>query len=190
MFLWMGVFVSFSHIEGHVVGYYNCYRKALKMKRAIWTAVIIFSALLTIAIATALNNKPAPIIVTSVPYTSTPPPRPTPTPQPPSLDLPGCDLWYELLDNPVGDDVCVVGYVKAMISDDSKGDVVRIYLKPDLPRGFRRRVGAPKDFYFFDDSFSYADLKIDDCITASGTLSINNDGVLFMRLDGNLLKCP
>lgn len=160
------------------------------MKRVIWTSVIIFSALLTIAIAITFNNKPAPIIVTSIPYTSTPPPRPTPTPQPPSLNLPGCVLWYELLDNLVGDDVCVVGYVKAMVSDDSNGDVVRIYLKPDLPRGFIRRVGAPKDFYFFDDSFSYTDLKIDDCITASGQLSINEHGILFMRLDGNLQNCP
>lgn len=160
------------------------------MKRIIWTAIIILSALLTIAIAIDLNNRPAPIIVTSIPYTSTPRPRPTPTPQPASLNLPGCVLWYELRNNLVGDNVCVVGYIKAMVSDDSNSEVVRIYLKPNLPRGYIRKFGAPKDFYFFDDSFSYTDLRIDDCITASGVLSINEHGILFMRLDGNLQKCP
>ena len=160
------------------------------MKRVLWIAVILFSALLTIAIAINLNNTPAPIIVTSLPYTSTPPPRPTPTPQPPSLNLPGCVLWYELRNSLVGKDVCVVGYIKAMVSDDSDSDVVRIYLKPDLPKSYIRKVGAPKDFYFFGDSSSYTDLRIDDCVTASGNLSINIDGILFMRLDDNLQMCP
>ena len=160
------------------------------MRRAIWIGGIIFLALLTIAIAIQLNNKSSPIIVTSIPYTSTSPPRPTLTPQPPGLNLPGCVLWYELRDNLVGNNVCVQGYIKAMVRDDSKSDVVRIYLKPNLPQGYRRRFGTPKDFYFFDDSDSYTDLKIDDCIAASGNLSINNDGILFMRLEGNLQKCP
>ena len=77
-----------------------------------------------------------------------------------------------------------------MVSDDSNSDVVRIYLEPTLSRGDRRRIRAPKDFYLFDESSSYTDLRMDDCVTASGELGVNNDGVLFMRLDGNLEKCP
>ena len=84
----------------------------------------------------------------------------------------------------------MVGFIKVMVSDDLNPDVVRIYLKPDLSRGDRRRVGAPKDFYLFDESFSYTDLRTDDCVTASGNLSINQDGILFMRLDDNLQTCP
>ena len=162
------------------------------MKRFIWIAVIAFLALLTIAIAINLNDRAPPILVTSIPYTSTPSARPTPTrtAQPPSLNLPGCVLWYELRNALVGENVCVLGYINVMVRDDSNSDVVRIYLKPDLSRGDRRRVGAPKDFYLFDESFSYTELRTDDCVSASGILSINNDGILFMRLDGNLQKCP
>jgi hypothetical protein len=162
------------------------------MKRAIWTGGILVLALLTIAIVIGLTNKPSSIIVTSIPYTSTPLSSPTltPTPQPPTGNLPGCLWWYELHNDLVGNNVCVLGNIKAMVASDPNSSVVRIYLKADLPKGYSRKTGAPKDFYFFDDSYSYADIRIDDCVTASGILSINEDGILFMRLDGNLQKCP
>lgn len=162
------------------------------MKRAILVVVILFLALLTIAMAIRLRSEAPPILVTAVHYTSTPSSRPTaiPTPMAPSLDLPGCILWYELRNQLLGEDVCVVGYIKVMVRDDSHGDVVRIYLEPTLSRGDQRRMGAPKDFYFFDGAFTNTDLRIGDCINASGTLSINEHGGLFMRLDGNLQKCP
>lgn len=190
LFFWTGVFVSFSRLGGHVLGYYHSYRKAVKMKRAILTGGFISLALLTIAIAIDLNNQDSPIIVTSIPYTSTPSLRPTPTPQPTESDLPGCLWWYELRDNLIGNKVCVRGYIRGMVGNAPNSDAVRIYLKATLPRGYRRATGAPKAFYFFDDSYSYPDIRIDDCITASGILGINNDGIHFMRLDGNLQKCP
>ncbi len=164
------------------------------MKRTIWTAVIIFLALLTTAIAFERREESSPILVTSIPHTSTPPSRPTraptPTPQPSSRELPGCVYWYELRNDLVGDNVCVRGDIKVMVRDDSKSDVVRIYLEPTLSRSDRRRIRAPKDFYLFDESSSYTDLRMGDCVTAGGELGINNDGVLFIRLDGNLEMCP
>lgn len=84
----------------------------------------------------------------------------------------------------------MVGYIKTMVRNDPGSDVVRIYLKPELSRGDRRRIGAPKDFYLFDESFSDTDLRMEECVTASGILSVNHEGVLFMRLDNNLQKCP
>jgi hypothetical protein len=162
------------------------------MKRAIWIGFIFLLVLLTIATLVKSLNKPAPIIVTSLPFTSTPPSHstPTPTPKSPTLNLPGCLQWYELQNDLVGDNVCVLGNIEALVTNDLNSSVVRIYLNTDLPQGYRRKIGAPKGFYFFDESYSYTDLRIDDCVTASGILSINQDGILFMRLDGDLQKCP
>ena len=162
------------------------------MKRVLWIGAIVFVVIL-LAIATLVTSlkKPAPIIVTSLPYTSTPPPRPEPTPTPHALgsNLPGCLWWYELRADLVGNDVCVLGLISSIVSNDPNSSVVRIYLKADLPRGYSRKIGAPKGFYFFDEAYSYTDLRIDDCVTASGILGINNDGILFIRLDGSLEKC-
>ena len=163
------------------------------MKRAVWITVIIILAVLAIAkLVFDLNNQPSPIIVTSIPYTSTPSRGPTPTPMPqgPTSDLLDCFWWYQLSKDLVGDNVCVLGHVKAIVVSDPDSDAVRIYLKANLPKGYRLERGAPKEFYFFDNAASYTEVKADDCMTASGTLSVNNDGVLFMRLDGNLEKCP
>ena len=162
------------------------------MKRAILLVAILFLALLAIVMAMSLRREAPPILITAVHYTSTPSSRPTaiPTPMAPSLDLPGCVLWYELRNQLVGEDVCVVGHIKVMVRDDPGSEVVRIYLEPTLSRGDQRRMGAPKDFYFFDGAFSHTDLRMGDCISASGTLSINEHGGLFMRLDNNLQKCP
>jgi hypothetical protein len=162
------------------------------MKRAVWITVIIILAVLAIAkLVFDLNNQPSPIIVTSIPYTSTPSLRSTPTltPQPATSDLGDCFWWYQLTKNLVGDTVCVLGHVKAIVVPDPNSDAVRIYLKANLPKGYRLERGAPKEFYFYESASSSTDLKADDCVTASGILSVNNDGILFMRLDGNLEKC-
>ena len=161
------------------------------MKRVLWITIIIIFALLAIAkLIFDLNNRPSPIIVTSIPYTSTPSLRTTPTSQPPAADLVDCFWWYQLTKELVGDTVCVLGHVKATVVNDPNSDAVRIYLKANLPKGYRLERGAPKEFYFFESASSDPDLKADDCVTARGTLSVNNEGLLFMRLDGNLEKCP
>jgi hypothetical protein len=163
------------------------------MKRVLWMGVFVFVAiLLVVAAIMGSRQKSAPIIVTAFPYTSTPRPSQTPTtaPHAPGSSLPGCLWWYELRPDQVGMDVCVLGLVRTIVSNDPNSKVVRIYLKADLPKGYTRKTGAPKDFYFFDESYSYTDIRTDDCVTASGILSMNNDGIPFMRLDGNLQKCP
>ena len=70
------------------------------------------------------------------------------------------------------------GYVKRISGNNEYGNL-RIYFNDDIP---------PR-FYFLDEKYYYPDLREEDCVAATGVISINEDGVLFMRVNGELKGC-
>jgi hypothetical protein len=144
---------------------------------ALRVGVAIFLILLTTAKAARIFSTVTPS------QTSSPIARPTqtrvvptrtPIPRQPTVEpgLPGCTWWYRISDADVGETVCVQGIVDAITGNTETGGDTRIYFR-DLPALF----------YFFDDAHYYPDLKTGQCVASTGPISINEDKVLFMRID-------
>lgn len=118
--------------------------------------------------------------------TATPRPRPTRTPfatavnppawavealSEPSL-IPGCVWWNEISIRDLAETLCVQGIPSSITGNAIDSPITRFYFRdlPDL-------------FYFVDDEHYYRDLEAGQCVAATGTISVNEDDVLFMRID-------
>ena len=148
-----------------------------------------------ILIGMYINNVGAGSAPASTPTrvpTHAPTPRPskTPTPtKPPVIANSNCTWWIELRQNDIGETMCVQGLVNRISGNTVNSAITRIYFKDNLPDGYVYTDGTPASFYFVDDTYYYSDIKIDDCVAADGIISVNEDGVLFMRIEGNLQNC-
>jgi hypothetical protein len=126
------------------------------------------------------NQMPssAPPAATRLP-TNTPRLRPTATkPVTTIFQASNCNWWYDITPSDVGARMCVQGVVNSITGNTETGGNTRIY--------FRDLAAL---FYFFEDSYYFPALEVGHCISTTGIISINEDGVLFMRIDGNLDAC-
>jgi hypothetical protein len=135
------------------------------------------------------DTPPAP------PPTATRVPAPTLTPLPTETKIAqstnslsaefGCLHWLELRENRVGETICVKGEIHEIARNDTDSAAFRASFRSDV----QWTDGTPSRFYFIDEDHDYANLEVGDCIFATGTISINDHGIMFMRIDGNLEGC-
>ena len=149
--------------------------------------VVIFLILLTTAKAARIFSTVPPS------QTSAAISQPTPVPVKPTNNSisqpggPGCTWWYQLRENMVGKTLCIQGKITSITGNSIGDPMTRIYFENHLsPAAAGDR---PTIFYFSDDSYYYTDIGKEDCITATGTISISDDGIMFMRIRGALGKC-
>lgn len=121
------------------------------------------------------------------PATTTLAPRQLPTPNQ-VLGNFNCTWWYDLRQQDVGKNLCVQGEITSVFRDIENNLITRIYFRSNLGE-VTFEDGTRMLFYFVDDTYYYKDLRNGDCVAASGTISINEGGVLFMRLNGDLRTC-
>lgn len=127
------------------------------------------------------------------PPTATPIPSRTPTPKkiPTRTKTAGnsnCVWWYKLSDDNLTGSFCVQGVIDSITGNTATSPATRIYFR-NLPAGYTWTDGSPASFYFIDETSYYPDLKTGDCVYATGSISINQDGMLFMRINRNLGSC-
>lgn len=154
---------------------------------------ILISIGLFLVIAILVNSESS--FPTSPTATRTPTRRPistatkAPTPTKPSLAF-GCTWWYDIPTSNIGEEMCVQGYIESATGNTEYSAGTRIYFR-NLPAGFTWSNSAPSVFYFIDDAHYYPDLRVGDCIYATGMIRINDRGELFMRIDNSeLYICP
>ncbi len=135
--------------------------------------------------ATVSNLRP--LTSTAFP-TRTPGLLPTQTPTPHTS--PSCTHWQGLRDTDIGKIVCVYGKAVDITGNYNGSTGTRVYFKDGLPDGYTWTDGKPSRFYFLDERVYYTDLETGDCVTATGQISVNDSGMMFMRIDGNLASCP
>lgn len=152
----------------------------------------ILSIGFAILIARSANTPPPP------PPTATREPAPTFTPIPTATKTPiptktalhsTCNWWYDLRDSDLGKKICVQGKIASIIGNTTDSPSTRIYFRSNLPEGYTWADGRPMVFYFLDETYFYKDIEVNDCVAAMGEISINEDGVLFMRIKHNLQTC-
>ena len=97
----------------------------------------------------------------------------------------GCLHWLELRQSRVGERICVKGEIQEIARNDTNTSGFRASFKS----GLQWTDGTPSRFYFIDENHDYANLKVGDCIFATGTISISDHGIMFMRINGNLESC-
>ena len=95
----------------------------------------------------------------------------------------GCLHWSELRESQVGETICVKGEIQEITRNDTIG------FRASFKSGLQFADGTPSRFYFIDETYDYADLKVGDCIFATGTISMSDHGIMFMRINGNLESC-
>lgn len=122
--------------------------------------------------------------------TSTPTFKPVPTvikiPTPTAELVPGCIKWNDIRETNVGETVCLWGNVAEITNNSGQ---FRVLFKSGLPDGYSWTDGTPSRFYFIDENYYYTDVEIGDCVSATGILRVNQEGILFIRIDGNLQGC-
>jgi hypothetical protein len=131
----------------------------------------------------------------SPPPTSTHAPAPTLTPIPTETQIGqsttplaaefSCLHWLELRESRVGETICVKGEVQEITRNDTNTTGFRASFKS----GLQFTDGTPSRFYFIDENHDYANLKLGDCVFATGKISISDHGIMFMRIHGNLESC-
>jgi hypothetical protein len=160
------------------------------------TGFAIFMVILVVAkIANAFHNMPPQTNVAASPPTAIPLTYSTRTPVPtatktrtPAPPL-NCTFWYDLRDSDIGETFCVYGEVVEITGNTADSTGSRLYFQDGLPDGYTWTNGSPSRFYFIDESYFYTDLRAGDCIFATGEIRINDHGVLFMWINGNLESC-
>ena len=85
--------------------------------------------------------------------------------------------------------MCVQGEIASITGNKIDSPITRIYFRSNLSEGVVWTDGSPAAFYFLDETYYYKDIGVNDCVAATGAISINEDGVLFMRIKGNLQVC-
>ena len=125
------------------------------------------------------------------PPTATHAPAPTLTPIPTATEIAqstnpfSCLHWLELRESRVGETICVKGEIQEITRNDTNAARFRASFKS----GLQFTDGTPSRFYFIDETHEYANLKVGDCIFATGTISMSDHGIMFMRINGNLESC-
>jgi hypothetical protein len=129
------------------------------------------------------------------PPTATRAPAPTLTPIPTETQIAqsttqlvaelGCLHWLELRESRVGERICVKGEVQEITRNDTTTTGFRASFKSNL----QFTDGTPSRFYFIDEDHDYPNLHVGDCVFATGTISISDHGIMFMRVNGNLESC-
>jgi hypothetical protein len=94
------------------------------------------------------------------------------------LLAPNCTWWHQLTTDDIGKTICVRGFADSITGNTETSGMARIYFR-DLP----------ELFYFVDGSYYYPELSVGDCVSATGRISINEDNIMFMRIDGQLDAC-
>ena len=117
----------------------------------------------------------------------TPRPASTKTPAPTKSNT-DCTWWNDIREDNLGEMVCVQGLADGITGNDANSDKLRVYFR-NLPAGYVWTNGTPASFYLVDETHYYTDLSVGDCVFATGKISINEQGDLFMRINGNLQKC-
>ena len=144
--------------------------------------LLVTAILLLLPITAAIDNDSS--AVTVAPTLPTIPTRrlssttilhPTSTiPAKPAL-VSGCTWSYEISDSNLGKYICVQGLVNE-VSGNTETSATRIYFKDG--------------FYIIDQDYHYPDLKVGDCVYASGIVRVTDKGAFFMQITGGLEGCP
>lgn len=157
---------------------------------------LLLSVITLVFVGMYVNNSaffaPAPTPTATRAPTRVPTRVPTKTPiptKPPVTTNINCTLWNELRQSDIGETMCVQGLIRNITGNTANSTVTRIYFKSGLPEGYVWTDGTPSSFYFVDEAYFYSDLKTNDCVAAEGAIRVNEDGILFMRIEGNLLTC-
>ena len=79
--------------------------------------------------------------------------------------------------------------VKSEIQQIARNATNTTGFRASFKSGLQFTDGTPSRFYFLDEAHDYADLNVGDCVFATGTISISDHGILFMRISGNLERC-
>lgn len=88
-----------------------------------------------------------------------------------------CIWWYEIVEDSIGDYICVQGIVDEIFGNLETSGRTDIYFK------------NPPVFYFIDDKYYYPNLEIGDCIYAPGLLRITERNEFFIQAGGRLQSC-
>jgi len=143
-------------------------------------AFILVGGVLLIAVllwTNQTNTFSPPVTVTSAPTYRL---VPTATNRPPTnpFTTSSCTWWYDINSSDIGKTMCVKGVVYSITGNNETSGMARIYLK-----------NSASMFYFADDAHYYPDLKEGLCIASTGSISVNNSNVFFMRLKDGLQNC-
>jgi hypothetical protein len=148
-------------------------------------AIPIGAAVVFLVAAIGWNNGAGTFFATLP--TATPAARQLSTPNR-ALGNSNCTWWYDLRQKDVGKNLCVQGEIDVEFQDIENSLITRMYFRSNLGE-LRFEDGTRMLFYFVDDMYYYQDLRSGDCVAGSGTISINEGGVLFMHLNGDLRTC-
>ena len=148
--------------------------------------ILVFFAVLYASNGNAGNTFSGPPTPTVIP-SRTPRPASTKTPAPTKSNT-DCTWWNDIREDNLGEMVCVQGLADGITGNDANSDKLRVYFR-NLPAGYVWTNGTPASFYLVDETHYYTDLSVGDCVSATGKISINEQGDLFMRINGNLQKC-
>lgn len=86
----------------------------------------------------------------------------------------------------IGEVYCVQGNIASITDDSGNSFTTRIYFENLLIPAFA--AGRPTPFYFIDDTY-YSNIGVNECVVATGTVQIDNDGEYFISIDGDLRTC-
>lgn len=92
--------------------------------------------------------------------------------------LSDCLSWDKIDATMAGDEVCVYGNVSQVGATNIGDGQFRIY--------FGRGI---LDFFMVDVNYEYPDIKIGDCVSATGVIETDMNDVPFIKLKGQLIKC-
>ncbi len=164
--------------------------------RQLGGGVVALLVVIGIAIFFGYSENRARFAVPTVAPTRTPAPISTKAPtraptktQPAPKLTDTCTFWTDLRQSNIGETMCVKGDVEQIVGNSESSGKFRAYFKDNLPEGYVWTDGTPSIFYFMDETYYYPDLIVGDCVSATGRIGINQQGGLFMRIDGDLKKC-
>jgi zinc ribbon protein len=147
------------------------------LRRFVW--LFIIGGILYGASFMQGNQTPTPPPTATLIPTHKPIPTPTKTaPTWPQNTNPNCTWWYDINQSHIGKTMCVKGFVDSITGNTENSGMARIY--------FRNTTAI---FYFADDSYYYPKLTEWICAAATGAIRITNDGILFMKINGDLQSC-
>ena len=99
---------------------------------------------------------------------------------------PRCIWWYQLRSHMLGETYCVQGNVTSITGNSETSPTTRIYFEHLLIPA--SAAGRPPTFYFVDDTY-YNGIGVNNCVVATGTVRMNDDGEYFMLINGDLETC-
>jgi zinc ribbon protein len=146
------------------------------LRRFAWL-LIIGGILYVASLAQENQTQTSPPTATRAP-THVPVPTATEQPSENPFRVSNCSWWYAITNSHLGKTMCVQGRVDSISGNTENSGMVRIY--------FRNTTAM---FYLANDSYYYPNLQEGACVSATGTISVTDQGVLFMRMNGDLQGC-